>query len=283
MNYQPTKRDDSDAEILTAEEQKLSALLGGLKRVEAPKDFDFKLKAKIAAVTPVDEQRTSLFPALRYVFPLFLVVLLSGFAALRIFAPNDATEPPTIAEGSQPSNTVEIAVPDVPEKTVSFNNPTATDFNANKTALTTVDSPKAANNEKPMLAIVKPLEKRGGKQTVEPRNSSKGSYDISGGSPSNSINVGPNNPNTEQSGKIDVRQMLNMMGIEVEFVGTNCKVKSVREGTAARIANFQPGDLIEAIDDKKLSSETVVTDSFKGKVFRVVRAGKQIVIDLTKR
>ena len=282
MNYQPTKRDASEAEILTADERKLSVLLGGLKRVEAPKDFDFKLKAKIAAGSPVDERKHWFFPALRYVLPVFLVVLLSGFAALRIFAPGDA-EPPTVADNFQQSNKTEIAVSNVQEKPIIFDEPIITDSNTNKAAPVTVESQKAANNQKQTLAVVKSPEKSGGKRSIESRNGSGDSYVIGGGKPPASIIVTPNNPNSGQSGKINITEMLGEIGIEVEFVGANCKVKSVREGTAARIANFQPGDLIEAIDDKKLSSETAFSDSFKGKVFRVVRAGKQMVIDLTKR
>jgi hypothetical protein len=283
MNYQLTKRDASEAEISNADERKLSALLGGLKRVEAPKDFDFKLKAKIAAASPVDERKSWFFPGLRYVFPLFLVALLSGFAALRIFAPGDAPEPVTVAETSQQSNKTEIAVSNVQENPVISDAPVITDFNTNKATALKVKSQKAANNPKQTLAVIKSPEKREGKQIVKSRNSSGGSYDIGGGKSSSSINLNPNNPNSGQSGIINIHQMLDVIGIEVEFVGADCKVKSVREGTAARIANFQPGDLIEAIDDKKLSSKTTFSDSFKGKVFRVVRGGKQMVIDLTKR
>jgi hypothetical protein len=283
MNYQPTKRDASDSEILTADERKLSALLGGLKRVEAPKDFEFKLKAKIAAASPVDERKSSFFPALRYVLPLFLVVLLSGFAALRIFAPSDAAEPVNIADNFQQSNTTEIAVSNVQEKPVIFDESVITDSNSNKAAPITANAQRAANNAKQTLAVIKLPEKRGGKQSVESKNSSDGSYVISGGKKAASINVTPNNPNSGQNGKIDIRGMLSEIGIEVEFVGADCKVKSVRDGTPARIANFQPGDLIEAIDDRKLSSDMAFSDSFKGKVFRVMREGKPMVIDLTKR
>jgi hypothetical protein len=281
MNYEPTKTDASEAEILSADERKLSALLGGLKRVEAPKDFDFKLKAKIAAVSPVDERKSSFFPALRYVFPLFLVALLSGFAALRIFAPGDAPIPAqTLVENLQTPGTNEVVAANLQDN--STTDSAKPDFNVNKAAPIMIEAPKAAANARQTLALVKSPEKRGGKQNVEPRNGSGGSYDLGVKSPS-SIDLGPNSPNSGQSVKISIREMLSEIGVEVEFVGANCKVKSVREGTAARIANFQPGDLIEAIDDRKLTSETTFSDSFKGKVFRVVRAGKQMVIDLTKR
>jgi hypothetical protein len=283
MNYQPTKRDASEAEILTADERKLSALLGGLKRVEAPKDFDFKLKARIAAVSPVDERKTSIFPALRYVLPLFLVVLLSGFAALRIFAPSDAPQPVTATETFQQSNKTEIAVLNMQETPIVPDGLTEKDFNTNKAATISVKVPKERNNTKQTLAVIKSPEKRGSKQDIKLKNAFGGDYERTTRH-SRVINESVSaSPNSNQGGKLTIREVLSEIGIEVEFVGANCKVKSVREGTAARIANFQPGDLIETIDDKQFSSETVFSQSVSGKVFRVVRAGKQIVIDLTKR
>ncbi|HEX8638595.1 MAG TPA: PDZ domain-containing protein [Pyrinomonadaceae bacterium] len=287
MNYEQTKNNAHESEPLSADEQKLSALLGNLKRVEAPKDFDFKLKARIAAGSPADERKPFLFPALRYVLPLCLVVMLSAFAALRIFAPGDAPDSTTVAEQFQPSNQTETASANAPGNAIFAEEPAKPVSEVNQAAPTRINAPKISNKDKQTLAVVKSSEKSGEKQDVKLKNASGGSYVAAVRAPK-AINLGPNgvisdNTNSGQSGKINIHEVLSEIGIEVEFVGADCKVVSVREGTAARIANFQPGDLIQTIDDKKLSSDTSFAHSFKGKVFKVVRAGKQMVIDLTKR
>jgi hypothetical protein len=106
-----------------------------------------------------------------------------------------------------------------------------------------VEAPKAANKAKQTFAVVKSPEKSGGKREAKLRNASGGSYDTATRQ-APPINLGPNgiisdNANSGQGGKINIREALSEIGIEVEFVGAGCKVVSVREGTMARIANAQ--------------------------------------------
>lgn len=279
MNYRPKQHNSLESEILSADEQKLSAMLGNLKRVEAPKDFDFKLKAKIAAGAPDQMRKPFLFPALRYVLPLCLVVMLTAFAALRILAPGEEpTAPPAIADNFQrPQSFQEKTF--VPEVKADVN------LAANVAAPETARASKPAASEKRNSVVAAAASGKSGGKTDSRTNDGFVGVRDSAVKKASPINLSPNakNPITGQVTEKPIREILSTIGIEVEFSGAECKVISVREGTSARIANFQPGDLIEAIDNKKLSSDTTFSESFKAKTFRVVRAGKQIVIDLTKR
>ncbi len=77
MNYRNlTENKIKDSEILSAEDEKIRSLLGNLKRVGAPKDFDFRLKARFANAKSKKDYRTQFLPALRYVLPLSLVLLI---------------------------------------------------------------------------------------------------------------------------------------------------------------------------------------------------------------
>jgi hypothetical protein len=49
------------------------------------------------------------------------------------------------------------------------------------------------------------------------------------------------------------------------------------------LSDMKVGDLIETIDDTKLSSDTVFQQAFTVKVFRILRQGKQIVINLSAK
>lgn len=289
MNYEQTKNNSHESEFLGEDERKLSVLLGGLKRVEAPKDFDFKLKAKIAAASPTDTRKPFFFPALRYVLPLCLVVMLSAFAALKIVAPSEETNPPSIAAADDfpPPNKTETAPANVREEQFTSADRAETSSAAEKAAPITAAAPKAGKNGKQTIVVVKSPVKISGKSEVKSKNGFGGDYERTA-RVSRVINMNPNAPNNKnlnsgQSGRIPVREVLREIGIEVEFIGADWKITAVRENTPARIANMQVGDLIEAIDDKKLSSDTAFLQSFTGKVFRVVRGGKQIVIDLTKK
>lgn len=284
MNYESTKNNSHESETLSDDERKLSALLGGLKRVEAPKDFDFKLKARIAGAALTDERKPFLFPALRYVLPLCLVVMLSAFVALKIVAPGDEPSATSIAGNPQQSDNVEVAASQIQEKPSVEPTQANTNYVVDSDTQKSLKAPRPANAVKPtFVAGARPV-KRG---EVNSRVSSVGVRD-SAVKAAPVINMNPNAPiiknsNSGQSATISVRELLREIGIEVEFVGANWKITAVGENTPARIANMQIGDLIESIDDRKLSSDTGFQQSFTGKVFRIVRDGKQIMIDLTKK
>lgn len=279
MNYESNQNDSYESETLSADERKLSALLGSLQRVEAPKDFDFKLKAKIAAGAPDETRKTFLFPSLRYVLPLCLVMILTGFAALRILAPGEQPIAPTLADNFQPpQNFQEKTI--VPEVSANVN----LAVNVAAPEIVKVPKPTAAGKRNSPIIAVESSRKSGARTESKTKDNFVGERE-SAVKEAVPLNLSPNvrNPGTGQEVEIPIREVLSTLGIEVEFSGSGCRVVSVREGTSARIANFQPGDLIEAIDNKKLSSDTTFSESFKAKTFRVVRAGKQMVIDLTKR
>jgi len=56
------------------EDESVSKLLGGLKRVDAPNDFDFRVRARIAEGKPEDTT-VSWRLAVRYAVPLVLLLL----------------------------------------------------------------------------------------------------------------------------------------------------------------------------------------------------------------
>ena len=78
------KNKAEEIETLNADDEKLRQMLGGLKKVGAPKNFDFHLKARIANAKPEDFRKPLLLPWLRYVLPLCVIVLLAGFAIFNL-------------------------------------------------------------------------------------------------------------------------------------------------------------------------------------------------------
>jgi len=53
--------------------------------------------------------------------------------------------------------------------------------------------------------------------------------------------------------------------------------------SAAGDAGIKPGDVIETINDQKLSEKTAFNGKFIGRSIRVMRGGKPVLIDLVKK
>src|SRR5580765_4061428 len=67
------------------ENEPVSKLLGGLKRVEAPNNFDFRVKARIADGKPADRATSWLPATIRYAMPLALLLVVGGYFAFNAY------------------------------------------------------------------------------------------------------------------------------------------------------------------------------------------------------
>ncbi len=74
-------QNNAEDEILSVGDVKIQQMIKNLHRVDAPKDFDFRLKARIANAKSTDFQPRFL-PVLRYVLPLSVVVLIFTFVII---------------------------------------------------------------------------------------------------------------------------------------------------------------------------------------------------------
>ena len=66
----------ADCEKLSDRQTQIWRMIDGLKPVDAPNDFDFRVKARIAQGKPSDFKAPGFLPILRYVLPLSVVVVL---------------------------------------------------------------------------------------------------------------------------------------------------------------------------------------------------------------
>lgn len=246
-------------EILSGEDEKVRQMLGDLKRVEAPKDFYFRLKARIAAADAKDLAPRS-FPALRIAAPLGLaIIILAAFVAIGLYSV-DKNSVPQVAEG------------DVPMP------------NANK------DKPKeefAAANSQPENVLLPSVEKeirtKDSELAADVNRPKKDAPQNNGGS----LDKAAKDPNIilpkgfESKGSFPVKDVLEIIGIEASFSGEKWKVRSVMPNSRAERAGVKNADIIEAINEVKLRAETIdINGAFVGNTLTVVRGGKKIEIDL---
>ena len=292
------KNEAREIEALTADDKKLRQMLGGLKKVCAPKNFDFHLKARIANAKPEDLRQPFLLPWLRYVLPLSVIVLLAGFAFFNLSFSTGNQNAPEVASDLPPNpNETANASVEMPSNII-VEEPLTASVPANKNSeIRTLDPElirsenKATQNKARAIVVKNSLAAPSNKRENDPKNNSSGSRDITlkDAPVLFERNANPNSENTkllkDELPKIPLplQEILSQLGVKADYTDRGWKIVSLKEKSPAMISGMKVGDFIEAIDDKKLSSDTVFQQAFTGKVFRIMRDGKQLLIELNAK
>ncbi len=272
------------SEVLSTDDAKLREMCGSLKRVNAPKNFDIRVKARIAAHNP-QAQRKPFFTFLKVAAPLGLAVAFLGAVVTNNFYTADEKLNPQISASYE-------AKPKLQENTIVANEITTSiarsnDLNANFES----NAPRTVNvNMNQALAATSKSEI--GKILTQPRNNkvnanSGGSRDEAF-SPTQVITVEnanknlvekkPSNENGENMSSV-VGKNFDSVGIKAVSLGNRWVVQSVIKNSLAERSKILPYDVIEAVDgvnfsemkDFKINSGTKLT---------VVRDNKRMVIIL---
>ena len=273
MNPREQKK---ETESLDADSQRVVELLGSLQRVEAPSNFEFGMRAKMAAGAP--ERRSSLLTILKVAAPLSLVLVVVTLVLLYGSWRNDVTVAGPTTEptmNSIPENALRAAVPSIPEP----------ERNSNIAAAPPAQNRSVSDEIRPTLAINDRRPTR--------RIRRGGSLDQPGGASTDSmVNPAPviNPPDIPSGGSansnsgqpdVPVSEVLGVLGISADRADGVWKVKSVSNGSLAKKSGIQSGDVIEAIDGQLLSGKTTLKGASSGKTCRVRRDGKPIEVKLS--
>jgi hypothetical protein len=274
MDKMGSKDAMDELEVIDADSQKVAAMLSALPRVEAPSNFEFRVKAGIANGSP---SRSTFLPFLKTAAPLALILVVVTFGLLYYQRPGatvvgpttDVTVsgpvvPPTQAEPVQvPSSTVTAPPQETApvtterasgerDRTVSERR-TARSNSSNRSQGGSVDSPAGSIDRTlhPANVIMPP-----GLESANPRN---------------------RNANTSAtSTDLPVQEVLGMFGVEGDFAGGGWKVRSVKEHSQGSRAKILAGDVIESVDGQPVKNETKLKGGVK--TFTVRRDGKVITL-----
>ncbi len=285
MNY---KNLTEENEILSADEEKIRLLVGSLKRVAAPKDFDFHLKARIANAKPNDFQ-PSYFPVLRYVLPLGLVILISAFAVFNSLYFGGSADVPQVAE-TRPQNQLEErqVISNVFQTSNSADITPGTDanFNLSKSNENKSAETFAAASRSPSAEKLKRKPKTNLRET-NPREDISGSHTsaLTGSTIIAPPGLNPNkiikiSPEFESVKSLNAKEILSQLGIEAAFTGGNWLVKSVRQNSLAERSGIKSGDAVEALDGVKLTDQPLKGRRIEAKKLTVARGTEKIEIAL---
>ena len=284
--------DCPDCVKTSGEQTRVWQMIDGLRRVNAPKNFDFRVKARIAKSKPADFEPRFL-PALRYVLPLGLVVLILGLVVFNT----------TYFSGNNSLQIAEVVPPMPNEKQVSpinsfSTNQIAATKPADKTPVAenaNLNGEPTANNQENEFKVSMVA-----KSAAKPRTKAtkKNADDIGGGSrvlsskPPSSVKlplgINPNrsvetSPNAGNINPITDVQVLSFIGIETVSENGGKKVKAVQSDSLAERSGVKTGDVIEAIDGKRIGGKPVRMEIFESKKLTVVRDSKKIEIVLQNK
>jgi hypothetical protein len=287
-----------DCQKINTVQTRVWQVIDGFKPVDAPNNFDFRVKARIASAKPSDF-RQPLFPILRYVMGLSIVGLILAFVVFNGFYSFDNKTVPAIAENNfQPPAQIEspptfaspsgqVAVASVPP---DFENEKINAGSAKQKN----EQPKNKKQSRSLesgasLIAVKSTRNSQDRNRKDDDKNFVGSRDIAlsaalppitpKGIPSSPQEI-KNPSNFESANSITVEQILLQLGIEAASENGKRKVIKINQDSVAQRSGVKVGDLVEAIDGEKLTSKPIRAKIVEGRKLTVVRGTEKVEIPL---
>lgn len=250
-------------------EEKVAAMLGSLKRVDAPGDFDFCVRRRIAKGRP-SEARTTWFPTFaRVAVPAMMLAAVGGYFGYNAIYTGNVNVPEVV--DSAPVATAPVVIPTSDEVIPALSETPE------------VAAAKPPVNEEETVAGT-PKKHMATTAVTEPETSGGGSVDFAVRETNtistrhgNVVNTGNSSPVIPTS-TLSVREVFSAMGIRASFSATGWRVNSASGRAAA--AGLKTGDIIETINGKPVGANTVFDEKFSGSTLRVKRDGASIQISL---
>jgi hypothetical protein len=279
-------RADDNNRIITDEQ--VSECLRSLPRVDAPGDFEAMVRSRIARGAEVGRGSTGL-QALRYAVPVLLVALLA-VAGISLLSTDPGEVTGQQATVVNPQASVATVVPPAPAvEPRSITLPPSDDAASGVSGAPVASTSRAGTRaESPS-----PSQKLPSTRTRFATGTGGGSTDLTGGRKPKTLvvpDVDPTTGNVRQnngddfqtSAPLDVRELLQMMGVDGERTENGWKVNSAAAGSAAERSGVKVGDVIESVDDKPLNGKTPLKTVTFGTV-QVLRDGKRIKLSIRNK
>lgn len=266
----------NELEELNAEDRQVAAMLNALPRVDAPADFDHKVRGRIAARRQPSGSGWRIFvPAFAAVF----LVALGAVLYLGVLSSADVTDVPPIAEASTPAPVSNR----VPEPSVQLPEPTE--------VASTVNEDTPAPNDRVTERVASP-QRRPERRPQTPEQINDGGSVDRAGSPVTSNPDRPVNSNVsvpdmrppgfEGGGQVDSSEVLSLMGLKGNFQADGFLVSNAEASGAAARAGVRAGDVVESLDGKKIEPETRFASGSAIRTISVRRGDARLVLSINR-
>ncbi len=259
---------------LDADGGDVAELLRALPRVDAPGNFVFRVKARIAEGS---SPQGRLLQFLKLGAPLAGVLLVGTFVVFYNGLPSPVEIPSVIDTARTdliaPQSSVDVTPP--PSATISRPQ---------------MNDPIASQPERVSVTTERTGPVRRASNPVRDNRSRGGSIDSTLGSANTILPPGfrldPRNRDTASSNMgvadVAVRDVLELLGMSAEFDGDGWRVRSAATNSMAQLAGVRVGDVIEAINGTPLEPNTTFKGGISVRSLRVLRDGKQVNLSLGK-
>jgi hypothetical protein len=246
---------NSDEENLNHDEHRVAELISTLKHVDAPANFNTRVRARIAGRREVKPRR-SMVPVFAGVVTLALLAVV-GYLGVRSL---------NIPVNPQSTETANTRAP----------SPAVNDSDQHALTAPTPSTP-AGNGQ--ALGTTTPARKR-----AEPVQRGGSIDEASKDDPKlNGRNLDPaqrksGDTSVVGSGQVPISVMFDALGVHANWNGSGWQVESVREKSVAERGGVRAGDVIESIDGKAVGEKTNFNDNIIGRSLRVRRGGSSVEI-----
>ncbi len=290
--------DCADCRKMSAAQTRVWQAIETFEKADAPKDFNFRVKAKIAD-TKSDDFTPRLFPVLRYVLGLSIVGLILTFVIFKgVYSLDEKTVPQVAKDNFQApiQKTNPPAQSAAPEQIASAPVPQSP---PDKNLIAVVSKPKTAPVENKKESKIVESETRlvavNSVKMPQVKNSTDNgekNFDNSHINASSDPTVltpkgilgqsqkGEKPSNFDGASSITAEQILSQLGIETALENGKRQVKKISANSVGERSGVRVGDVIEAIDGEKLTSEPIRAKTIEGKNLTVIRGAEKIEISL---
>lgn len=229
----------------------VSQLLGELKHVEAPSDFNFGVRARIAAGRPADKSGFRIPVWLAYGAPLALVLAVGGYFALNSFYSVGDANVPVVAFNEKTNAAAPI--------------PASSSEIVSAPAVTTTEGPLVAKksevvSDSKVVAVKKP--------TAKDKNTGGGSIDL----------ASREGRRFHRTPQIPAKDVLNLIGAKGAFETDGWRVQSTTPNSLAERSEIRTGDVIESVNGQTVTDKSTLRSNTPLKTVRVRRDGKSVDI-----
>lgn len=255
------------------EDEKISGLLRGLEKIDAPPDFALRVKARIASGRPV-QSSNGLFSFLRFAAPVAALVLFGAFIFVQTNLMYDTTAVPPVAANEIPVPAERI-LNDVQDREAAAIEASDEEMTS-KSNTPEIPVETAASNTK-----IPPVRER--------TDADSGSYDSASSDPRDSIMprgipnplAASTPPVNMEKGSFKVAEILSQIGIAAKQAASgDWSAADVKGGSIAERAGVKKGDVIRAIGETRIKGQTEIRGRFSAKSVTVVRGGAVSVLEL---
>lgn len=229
----------------------VSRLLGELKHVEAPSDFNFGVRARIAAGRPAEKVGFRIPVWLTYGAPLALMLAVGGYIGMNSFYSINNASVPVVAVNENPNIAPPIPAPSVEVAVAPPISKPDEQLVAKK--------PDVVSDSK-VIAVKKPVAKD--------KNPDGGSIDL----------ASREGRRIHRVPQIPAKDVLNLIGAKGGFEADGWRVQSTTPNSLAERSQIQTGDVIESVNGQAVTDKTSFRSTTSLKTVRVRRDGKSVDI-----